>query len=55
LYGCSCFDAKSRKIRHVALPVDDVDVANKRYVATERENFERSIGQNRKKDCNAPK
>jgi len=26
------FDAKSRKIRHVALPVDDDDVANKRYV-----------------------
>ena len=26
------FDAKSRKIRHVALPVDDGDVANKRYV-----------------------
>jgi hypothetical protein len=26
------FDAKSRKIRRVALPVDDGDVANKRYV-----------------------
>lgn len=26
------FDAKSRKIRHVALPVDDGDVVNKRYV-----------------------
>ncbi|KYN27501.1 hypothetical protein ALC57_03110 [Trachymyrmex cornetzi] len=26
------FDAKSRKIRRVALPVDDADAANKRYV-----------------------
>jgi len=26
------FDAKSRKIRRVALSVDDSDVANKRYV-----------------------
>lgn len=26
------FDAKSRKIRRVALPIDDDDVANKRYV-----------------------
>jgi len=26
------FDAKSRKIRRVALPVDDSDVANKYYV-----------------------
>ena len=26
------FDARSRKIRRVALPVDDDDVANKRYV-----------------------
>jgi len=28
--GATDFDAKSRKIRHVALPVDDA--ANKRYV-----------------------
>jgi len=34
--GAVDFDAKSRKIRRVALPVDDNDVANKR--ATEREN-----------------
>ena len=26
------FDAKSRKIRWIALPVDDADAANKRYV-----------------------
>jgi len=26
------FDAKSRKIRRIALPVDNDDVANKRYV-----------------------
>ena len=26
------FDTKSRKIRWVALPIDDVDAANKRYV-----------------------
>jgi len=30
--GATDFDAKSRKIRRVALPVDDDDAANKRYV-----------------------
>jgi len=30
--GAIDFDAKSRKSRHVALPVDDDDAANKRYV-----------------------
>jgi len=30
--GAADFDAKSRKIRHVTLPVDNGDVANKRYV-----------------------
>jgi len=40
LFVCAAdFDAKLRKIRRVALPVDDGDVANKRYV---RANFERS-------------
>jgi len=34
-------DAKLRKIKRVALPVDDSDAANKRY-ATELANFERS-------------
>jgi len=30
--GTANFNAKLRKIRRVALPVDDGDVANKRYV-----------------------
>jgi len=30
--GAADFDAKSRKIKRVALPVDDDDVTNKRYV-----------------------
>jgi len=30
--GAADFDAKSRKIRRVALPVGDGNVANKRYV-----------------------
>jgi len=30
--GATNFDAKSCKIRRIALPVDDDDVANKRYV-----------------------
>jgi len=30
--GAADFDAKSRKIKRVALPVDDGDVTNKRYV-----------------------
>jgi len=30
--GAADFDAKSRKIRSVALSVDDSNVANKRYV-----------------------
>jgi len=31
--GAADFDAKSRKIRHVTLPIDDDDdIANKRYV-----------------------
>jgi len=30
--GAADFDAKLRKIRRVALPVDDDDVANERYV-----------------------
>jgi len=40
--GATDFDAKSRKIRHVALLIDDD--ANKHYCATERENFEKSTG-----------
>jgi len=51
--GAADFVAKSRKIRRVALPVNDGDVTNKR--ATERENFEKSTRRNRKKDCNAAK
>jgi len=35
------FDARLCKIRRVALPVDDDDVVNKRFVHT---NFERSAG-----------
>jgi len=31
--GAVDFDAKSRKIRRIALSVDDDDVANKRYRA----------------------
>lgn len=33
------FDAKSHKIRHVALPVDDGDAANKRYVQQSVQNL----------------
>jgi len=52
--GAADFDAKSRKIRCVALLVDDDDVVNKRYVLQSM-NFGRSTGRNRKKDCNASK
>ena len=48
------FDAKSRKIRHVALPVDDGEVANKRYVQ-DCTDFERSTGRIREEGDSIPK
>jgi len=43
------FDAKSRKIRCIALPIEDDDVASKRYVE-QSANFERLTRQNREED-----
>ena len=47
-------DAKSRKIRRVALLVDDADVANKRYMQ-QSSKFERSSEQNREENCSFTK
>jgi len=53
--GADDFDAKSRKIKRVALLVDDDDVANKRYVLQSVKILKDRQNEIEKKDCNAPK